>query len=308
MIVSIKKRRLPLILAIVCLSLLPLVFGQVLRGFGVELWITNNNPDAVLDTNRSSMTFDPSAGGTIRAFFIFNVTDTNGEDDVNEAGAYFNLTLGTANPQYRSNITCRNISKVPADNKVIFNCSVRLKYFDNASSNWVINFTVADNNGGTAKNDSRRFTYNTLSSLSFARSFINFSSLNLGQSNQQASAPLVLNNTGNDDFNQINISAATLFGVDVPSESIGSSSFTVNGTDNGAGNGMPLANGELTIRALTGNLSLNHGHTSANTDYYDTVLSPRGNQSLYFWVDVPSSGISSQKYNNTWNITVINLP
>jgi len=69
-----------------------------------------------------------------------------------------------------------------------------------------------------------------------------------------------------------------------------------------------LTNGALTIRGLTGNLSLYHGHTSALTSYYDTIISAKGNQSLYFWVDVPSSGISSQKYNNTWNITVINLP
>jgi len=33
----------------------------------------------------------------------------------------------------------------------------------------------------------------------------------------------------------------------------------------------------------------------------------KGNQTLLFWVDVPSSGLSAQTYNNTWNLTVVDL-
>jgi len=77
---------------------------------------------------------------------------------------------------------------------------------------------------------------------------------------------------------------------------------------------MPLSTSGQTIRLLEqsaadrlDNLTLPHGHTSAKTTYGDNAISAKGNQSLYFWVDIPSSGLSSQKYNNTWNISVIDL-
>ncbi|MBI2650711.1 hypothetical protein HYX04_05380, partial [Candidatus Woesearchaeota archaeon] len=33
----------------------------------------------------------------------------------------------------------------------------------------------------------------------------------------------------------------------------------------------------------------------------------KGNQTLIFWIDVPASGLSAQTYNNTWNLTVVDL-
>ena len=116
-----------------------------------------------------------------------------------------------------------------------------------------------------------------------------------------------MNNTGNSDFDQINITAADLVGVDISSQFIGPGNFSVNftSTDPSNGLGLQLTKGPQVIPGEdnTANLSLVHGHTSAaapNTD--------KGNQSLYFYVDVPSSGLSAQKYNSTWNITMINLP
>ena len=273
---------------------------------------SNSNPIIKLNIS-SGLSVDPVAGGIARISISFNVTDADGTSEINVTTVIVNLTLGGGGGQFRYNAsgyngglgTCYNHTEV---SKVVINCTVLMRYYDNASNNWRINVSIRDTNGAVGYNDSRTFTYNTLSAIAFPRAWINFSSLTLGTNNQQALLPLVLNNTGNDDFNQINISAATLFGVDVTSESIAASQFRINGTNNGAGNGMPLTNGALTIRGLTGNLSLYHGHTSALTSYYDTIISAKGNQSLYFWVDVPSSGISSQKYNNTWNITVINLP
>ena len=51
------------------------------------------------------------------------------------------------------------------------------------------------------------------------------------------------------------------------------------------------------------NASLLHGHTSAFAPNDDD-----GNMSVFIWVNVPASGLSSQLYNATWNVTVIDNP
>ncbi len=315
MIFRIKKRDL-VIVVFVLILLIPIVYaaGNIVieAGFGVEIWIGNIGPTMMFD-NSSSCTLlgtDPTVGGTKLVWFVFNVTDNNGEDDINETHMFFNITLGKAGEgPMRTNATCTNISKDTTKNMVRFNCSVKMWYFDNASSNWNLSATAQDVAKSTVTNHSTMFTYNELSSLNFPVAWINFSSLALGATDQ-ASTALILNNTGNDDFDQVNITAAALWGVDTTTESIGADAFYVNCSDKTAGSGMQLSTSAQNIpnSAQDGNLTLLHGHTLAATNYTgytDTVISTKGNQSLYFWVDVPSSGISQQKYNNTWNITVI---
>jgi len=60
---------------------------------------------------------------------------------------------------------------------------------------------------------------------------------------------------------------------------------------------------QLLINDAGKNASLIHGHTSALPPIAD-----KGNVSVFFWINVPSSGLSSQLYNATWNVTVINNP
>ena len=182
-------------------------------------------------------------------------------------------------------------------------------YYDNTSSKWVINISIKDNSNAIGINDSHIFTYNELSAMSLAVAYINFSALTLGQTDQPSQTPIILNNTGNDDFEQINITASHLYGTKDSDYYIGVGNFTINYTDAVAGSGLKLDVTTLVIPWRDGlNLSLQHGHTSALTDYNDKVISTKGNQSLYFWVDVPAAGLITQKYNNTWNISVIDLP
>ena len=317
MIIKIKKRNL-VIAGFMLILLVPIIYaaGNIVQSgsFVVELWISNTNPKITFD-NSTSMVFvagvDPTSTGTTIVWFVFNVTDADGENNINETGANFTITLGTPGfRQNRVNTTCTNFSKIGADNMVRFNCSVYMRYFDNSSSNWVLNATALDINRAQAVNDSVRFNYNELSAMSFVRPYINFTSANIGTANQAAANPLILNNTGNDDFDQINITAAALIGTPDSAYTIPSSVFAVNSTNENAGKGLPLSNNVQTIPGptITANLTLLHGHSSAQTDYSDTVISAKGNQSLYFWVDLDGGGqanLVSQEYNNTWNMTVI---
>ena len=124
-----------------------------------------------------------------------------------------------------------------------------------------------------------------------------------------------INNTGNNDFDQINITGANLIQIGGAAE-IAIGRFFVNITNNTLGNGMPLTTSAQTIRAaitLAGeeisNATLMHGPSSiGETPIYPGVADfySKGNQTLLFWLDLPL-GLPSGTYNNTWNLTVVDL-
>ena len=337
MIIKIKKR--DLLIATAFLSLLvliPLIYAQVgtakKAGFGVWLTIGNRNPVIYL-LNESRFSLDPVSGGSAAIIIAFNVTDPDNVNQVNgsgdSGGVIVNLTLGSrSDAQFRTHSSCTNTTTGSGGTGIAtFNCTVNLRYYDNNSANWVINITVIDSEGGTGRNDSNgstlhTFTYNSLASFSITAKDVsesanlNFTSLNLGDSNQPSKAPLLLNNTGNNDFDQINITGAALIGITTPGETIAASNFFVNVTNSSSGNrGMPLSNSPQTIKDIpsagdTANATLFHGPgiSGDSVPYPGTSgFSARGNLSLYFWVNVPSSGLSAQTYNNTWNLTVVDL-
>jgi len=100
--------------------------------------------------------------------------------------------------------------------------------------------------------------------------------------------------------------------------SIAIGSFTINSTnrstiDGSSSFGIPLLTSSLQVPgnplAGTANATLLHGAGVAVSDtvpYTDADVISEGNQTIYFWVDVPSSTVVAT-YNATWNITVTTL-
>ena len=119
--------------------------------------------------------------------------------------------------------TCRNASK--SSTVVVINCTVTIPYYVNASATWVANISIKDTMGGSAYNDSMIFTVNTVSSISLPNTALNFSNVNLTKQNVLAYPHLLMNNTGNDDFGQINMTASALTGTTTPSEAISVTNF-----------------------------------------------------------------------------------
>jgi len=337
MIIKIKKRDASIVslaliftLAIIFTLSIPLIYSETsnttTRGVGVWLVISNQNPDNVTLVNATGFSVDPVSGTDAVIIIVFNASDPDGVGNINgtdgDARVIVNLTLGTPRNgfgQHRVSSTCTNTTDIPAE-IVTFNCTINMRYYDNESSNWVINITVIDSNGAITRNSTgtggspNTFIYNSLSSFSLnARGVgedanLNFSSLNVGQNDQEAKAPILLNNTGNDDFDQVNITGSSLLSG---SNTIAIGSFSVNSTNSSTGLGVPLSTSALTIPAPgsgSPNLNLLHGFgISGDTVPYQGPTEIRGNQTLIFYVDVPS-GTASGTYNNTWNITVIDLP
>ncbi|MBS3104652.1 hypothetical protein J4234_00170 [Candidatus Woesearchaeota archaeon] len=252
MIVKIKKRSLLIAaVSLILLILVPIIYSQTQTprkaGVGVWLVITNQNP-VNITLNNATFSVDPVSGSNVAILISFNASDPDGAVQINGTNGgrvSVNLTLGAPGiAQFRTHSSCVNTT-VNAG-KVTFDCIINMRYYDNNSANWVINVTVTDSGSGTVRNDSVTFTYNQLAAFSvIARGVgeganLNFTSLNLGDPNKEAKAPILLNNTGNNDFDQINITGAALIGGN--GETIAASSFFVNTTNGTAGNGLPLSN------------------------------------------------------------------
>ena len=319
MIIRIKKRSLLIAAAFLILAvLIPLIYaqtgGNVVRraGFKVDLVIQNRNP-SINVSNVTGFSVDAISGGNAIVLISFNVTDADGAGDINASKAVVNFTLGGNAGQYYVNQsfvassefgTCFNHS--PSSTVVVINCTIILPYYANATNLWVINISVQDRFGSVGRNDTLRFTINYLSALALPYSFVNFSNVSLGQQNVRAYPHLLINHTGNEDFDMVNMTAADLVGTSTISEFIDVIQFGVNLTNSSADLSLPFpADGIVNLRdtATGNNVSFLHGHTSAFAPNAD-----KGNISAFIWVDVPSSGLSPQLYNATWNVTAINNP
>jgi len=317
MILKIKKRSLSfLILALVLsMSVVYAAASTIRLGFQIQLAISNRNPTITITNITTSLgssqfSVDPTATGTTTIFLSFNVTDPDGAGQINATKAVVNLTLGGS--QWYSNVsdigtefsTCKNSSK--SSTVVVINCTVTIPYYVNASATWTANISIKDIYGAAAYNDSMIFTVNTVSSITLPFSALNFSNVNLGQQNVRAYPHLLMNNTGNDDFGQVNMTAAALTGMTTASEAIAVTNFGVNLSNSSSNSRLSFpADGIINLRDpdTGGNITFRHGYIDAFGPNAD-----KGNISAFIWVNVPSSGLSTQLYNATWNITAVTTP
>ena len=65
--------------------------------------------------------------------------------------------------------------------------------------------------------------------------------------------------------------------------------------------------GQLLNNELAEGAYLYKRDISNNIAPYSRPTTTKGNQTLIFFVDVPSSGLSAQTCNNTWSMTVADL-
>ena len=330
MIIRIKKRDLLIItLSLIFISLIPLIYSADVisaQSGSITVWLTisNQNPVNVTIFNFTAFNVDPTSGGSSEVIIKFNVTDPDGLEDINGTNGgrvVVNLTL--ANSQFRTQDSCTNVTNATL-NLVTFTCIINMQYYDNASAAWSVNITVFDKDGAKALNDSGSFTYHVLAAFDLkARGVsegtsLNFSGINIGANNQVAKAPILLNNTGNDDFDQINITGADLLLTTDTSKSITIGNFRINVTNSSTGGGMTLTKSPQVIPAGDGmgggsggnvaNATLMHGPASTGDTppYLLQSLEGKGNQTLLFFVDIPSSTVTGI-YNNTWNLTVVDI-
>ena len=232
----------------------------------------------------SGLSPNPTESTTTTVWILFNATDNNGHADIDYSTA--SIILTRAGETQRTSGSCDNYNNDSLTK--LFNCSVNLEYYD-GNGTWTINASVSDFSADYDDDTATTLAYGTLQAIRGSPLGITFGTVNLGQ-NYSATAPLVLNNTGNQNFTQINLTAYDLTGVVTPSQYIAASDLYANISLDDFGD--QLSNNTMVV-LTNGTLIRDIG----GSDF---------NRNLYFRVDVPAAGLSNQNYTSSsdWQIEV----
>ncbi|MBW6442743.1 hypothetical protein K0A97_03120 [Patescibacteria group bacterium] len=285
------------IITIMMFSLL-LVIPLISAGFFSDLWgqvtgwATKENVTVTITVGNAAPTIpivetislqSPVESGTKSIEFYFTVQDENGVSDINDstAKAYFQRIGETT----RYNESC--VAGSTSGNRKNYTCIIDMWYFDEAGD-WTINVSIKDNSEDSAENSSTTFQYNELTSMALSPKALTWpgvgpSSTDIGSDND----PIVINNTGNADGLEVNVTALDLIGVPNSGYSIFANNFTVDIISTGC-SGDIMQNDtaqKITSAALyRGNNTLNYNNQTS------------GQETLYFCLKGLPTGILAQDY------------
>jgi len=268
-------------------------FGEA----SVNITIGNNPP--TIDWVESISPIGP-ADDTIRSItFNFTATDADGYSNINVSTAESRFQL--SGEATRSNLSCVNWSQSGDD--VNFTCTIDMWYFDKADTGWNINVTIKDINDAPSENSSTNFSYTKFTGMKISPTSLGWDEVGLAVANEGSNNdPIVINNTGNDEPININVTALNLQGEETTSQYIYAHNFTVeNATEGCSGSATTMSNAtSLNITSAIlyrGNHSLNHLNATS------------GQEQTYYCLKGVPQDIGPQSYSSAaygaWTITVI---
>ena len=240
---------------------------------------------------------DPTNDATTAITFNFTATDTDGESNLNDAtaAAYFQKNGETT----RSNTSCVTAGTGSGNNQN-YTCTINMYYYD-ANGAWTINATIQDNNAAYGENSSTTFTYNVLTAMKMSPTSLGWpeigvTSTNTGSSND----PIVVNNTGNDQPLNINVTGYNLRGETTTTQYIYAANLSVDNATAGC-SGIAMLNAtslNITSAILQkGNHSLDYNNATS------------GQEQLYFCVTAINPDLSAQSYSSSaygaWTVEII---
>ncbi len=298
-----KKRFFAYLFLIYLILALPLVYAVIVgpRHVYVSITISNQAP-LITNVTITPNPVTPIENGTVKVVAIINVTDVDGTGNINANTIKANVSRNGV-VRGNSSFNCVNAGNSNASSS-IFNCSILIYYYDNASTAWQVNVSISDNaNASNVNFSSTALEISTLSAVQLNRNAITFGSASLGTANVEAS--VVVNNTGNDPFLYINVTAYDLNNSDGTEFFRIFGNFSVNATQNAGGAGRALLNRTQ--------VNVPIGSGAANDNATLPITGPTGAggfQTVYFYVDIPTTGLSTGTvYNSTppgWEIRVQN--
>jgi len=263
-------------IVIVAVPAAVLVLGNGSGTFGASATVTNNAPTLSVDPSQNVGSGTPA---TCKAVYLyFNASDTNGASDLNDSTAKVIITKASNGD--RASTSC-SMSGVDGNTRR-YNCTVDIWYFDESGA-WSINASIKDNSGNFVQDTTQSATLGSIDNIVLVNSSIAFSGSPGTTNNPSSPNPQVINNTGNLNYNTVNLTGISfLSGTDVLS--VGNVSVNVT---NSGGLGQALANNTpVTVSSST----LNRGNNSV--------------EDLYFWLNIPG-GQPSGSYAATSSWTIV---
>ncbi|MBN2566984.1 hypothetical protein JXB02_02770 [Candidatus Woesearchaeota archaeon] len=243
--------------------------------FTVHLTVGNYPP--TIDWIVTVPAQDPTEAANTTFYVWYNVSDPDGAGTINNNTA--EVVINRSGVSLTA-ISCSNAT-INGTMQTI-NCTMEIEYYRNAGG-WDINVSIRDISSAFANDTSNSFTYNMLSALWMNTTAISFGSVNIGQTNVAPNSSLVLNNTGNVDFTEVNITAYDLVGFTNPSYSIAADNFTVR----------------LNASTLGGDVLDNVTNTTVTGATVPHGAPPASNESLWIYINQVPGGLISQDYNTT---------
>ena len=241
---------------------------------------------------------DPTIGSATSITFYFNVTDTDGYANINTSSA--NASFSRTGEATRYNSSCAPVFTPEAGNSVNFSCIIDMQYYDQNGA-WTINATVQDINSATGYNESTTFTYNLQTAMTMSPNALSWTGVGVTSTNTGATEnPILINNTGNDEPLNIDVTTSDLQGNTTTTEYIYASNFTVENAADGC-SGTAMVNGTAT------------NVTSAILQRGDNSISAgdetSGQEQIYFCLKgvQTSPSISSQGYNSDYGVWTVEI-
>ena len=220
-------------------------------------------------------------GGTTKTVYVdFTAEDTNGFADLNDSSATVVMTNGA---ESRTSTGCAILSASGTTTQ--YNCTMTFQFYDSAGS-WTVNASVSDLPGVSASNNTQASTVNALDFVEQDTSTMTWPSVTAGTNDNEASAPLVLTNGGNQNYATVQVKG---YNATSGANVISADKFAVD---------------DATAQTT--------GQTYAVEDTYTTVptlaLATHGasvTENAFFYVDLVS-GLPSGTYTqaSTWKVKV----
>lgn len=267
---------------ILMLLAIPAVYAATSGSLGAVLSVGNAAPSVDLVTCGD---VSPADGTAQVVMCYINVSDDNGINDLLLDGV--NGSFKNATGHIIAHDSCVNSVNFTAENTATFNCTFTFQYYIEAGNQWNATFNASDGTNTVAQNAvPENITVGTCTALQIAspQNNITFGSLTAGtDDNEATNDPVIMNNTCNTYFTEINVSANNLTGHDTDTEHIYATNFTVNDADAAGGEALGEENADATQVAST---SIPVGPPS------------EGQDSVYVYVDI-SAGLAAQEYSAT---------
>ncbi len=271
----------------------------------------NSAPQIIMIYNHSEIGGALNEGPASTNFTVnFSVVDTDGASDLNSATASINLTKSGEDVRYNS--TCAQYQS--SGNNANYSCLVKMWWWD-GSGTWKIGVNISDAGGATAVNNSVAFSVSETIGFVLAPQNLTWATLTIGASNQTASNdPLLLNNTGNKDIQQsdISINATNLAGEADSSKALYSGNFSVGnatGSSFECNYAPPIRYATRLNFTVSGGSFVNITSAIMNASNFSLNNGREGQEQLYFCLLLVGNELTQQSYstrqNGPWTVQIL---
>ena len=241
---------------------------------GASLTVGNSNPIVIAVQDGISVT--GTGESSVAVEVLFNATDANGFGDLNDSTAQcIGYKTGDLN---RTTSSCT--AQDQSGNDLAYNCTVAFQYFDSAGADWNWDCSVSDNFGLSANNNTVNFTINALNYVDVNVTTVTWSSVTPNVDDQEANAPINLDNGGNQDYESANVTA---YDAQNNSDLIPASAFSLDADTGQTVGQTSMANN--TAVEISSFFTLQHGDGAT--------------EDLFTYVNVPA--LTSGTYTSTSN-------